>query len=188
MNGECPEILKEVKRSLTPRRFKDIILCKLREFYGSKMLKKNKIQILLTVFFCLIIFPGCSIKDGIKKGSDEKALRQRVAEYWEYKSKEEFDKSYEFEDPYYRNLVSLTKYIRGINSGLMEWKSAEIKEIELGEGIADVELAVDIKLAFPGFKKMEHQSRVKEKWVNVDGMWYHVPEKWRRTQKAGNDS
>jgi hypothetical protein len=154
----------------------------------NDMFERKKIQNLSIVFFCLIIFSGCSIKDGIKQGSEEEALRERVAMYWGYKAQGAFDKSYEFEDPYYRTLVNMTRYIQGIDTGMMNWKSAEIMDIEFGEGFADVELTVDMKVTLPGFRKMEQQARIKEKWVSVDGMWYHVPEKWRRTQKAGNET
>jgi hypothetical protein len=128
----------------------------------------------------LLIFGGCVKKDVVKAQSQEEGLRERVLTYWHLKEKQEFDKSYEYEDPYYRKITNLVTYIQSMNTTVIKWKSAKIKGIEMDNDEAKVELVLDTEVKLPGFKEAEHEGTVKEKWVQIEGKWYHVPEKWRR--------
>jgi len=137
---------------------------------GSKW--RLKIEIL---FFCLIIFAGCSIKDTVKNGSGEEALRERVAMYWGHKIKEELDKSYVYEDPYYRNKVSMVNYIKEYNTRVVKWLSASTQSVNIKDDTALVDVKLRVRVRPPQMKATEYDSLLQEKWVKVDGIWYHVP-------------
>ncbi len=148
------------------------------------MKRKSVVKKLYAAIFFLIIFFGCSIKDTVKSGSDEEALRERVTMYWNLKVKQEFDKSYEYEDPYYRKMTSLVTYIQGFNTSTLKWNDAKIKAVEMGDDTAKVEMDLDTTIKLPDMKKIQHHKNVgEEKWVKVEGKWYHIPEKWRRTRE-----
>ncbi len=135
--------------------------------------------ITLAVIFFLIIFAGCSIKETVRKGSEEEVLRTRVMTYCTYRTEGDFVKSYEFEDPFSRKKMNLSNYIKRMSGGGVQWIKAEISEMELKEDTAKVSLNVKVKGGIGGNmllgkKTFEHDSRIEEQWIRVDGLWYHV--------------
>ncbi len=140
-----------------------------------------RLKFVFIAFFSLIILAGCSIKETVKNIPDEEMLRERGTTYWGYICREEFDKAYAFEYPLYRKTVGLMDYIRRIRPG-MKWRNAEIGKIVVENEAASMKVGVDteVKMTFPKVaKKFDVNSHMEldEKWVKVDGVWYHVPEK-----------
>lgn len=150
----------------------------------KKIVVSGRLLGIATAILCLIILVGCAKKDAIKSMSDEEALRERVQLYWSHVIKEAFDKSYELEHPLYRKTVPMVEYIRGVNVNV-KWTRVEIKNVTIGDEAADVELVMDTKLTrIPAYKKDPGDvsmvgNKRKEKWAKVDGIWYHVPKKFR---------
>src|ERR1700690_3299340 len=95
--------------------------------YSDKagIMKTFNLRVGAVVFFSLIIFSGCSIKEAVKNVPDEDILRERVMAYWGYKINEEFDKAYEFEYPLYRKTENAVNYIRHFNPNF-HWRKCEI--------------------------------------------------------------
>lgn len=140
--------------------------------------------VLAAAILSLIILVGCAKKDAIKTVSDEDVLRERVQLYWSHVMKEAFDKSYEMEHPLYKKNVPIVEYIRGVNMNV-KWTKVEIQSATIGNEAADIELVMDTRIkrlpAFPkdpGDINMVGNKRT-EKWAKVDGIWYHVPKKFR---------
>jgi hypothetical protein len=127
----------------------------------------------------LIISGGCGTKEAVKNISDEEALRDRVRAYWDYKVKEEFDKSYEYEYPLFRNQVNMTNYIRSFHTGKAGWSGARIEEVHMEGDTATVDMKIMIKILVSSSKNLEHEALLKEKWVKVDGIWYHIKQDFR---------
>ena len=145
---------------------------------NKKMNKKDKTfryKNISIVFFCLIIFAGCSIKDTIKSVSDEEILRDRVMAYWNDKINQDFDKSYVYEYPLYRKQVNMVKYIGGFNTEVVKWTAAKIEDIKMDGPSAEVGLKITVKVTLPRIRTDEDDSWVKEEWRKVDNVWYHVP-------------
>ena len=126
-------------------------------------------------FFFLIIFSGCSIKDGVKSGSSDEELRDRIMAFWDHKMKEEFDKSYEYEIPVYRKNTRMVQYIGSFNTDVIKWTSVKVEGIRVEGASALVDLIVRTKVTLPGIRANEADSPLYEKWVKVDNVWYHVP-------------
>ena len=133
-------------------------------------------RLALRVIFFLIIFTGCATKEAVKSVPEEEILKERVTTYWNYKIHEEFDKSYEYELPLYRKKVSMVRYIKGINTTVLKWLGAKVDMITREDSSAIVDLTLRIQMRLPGLKDAGHDAMIKEKWVKVEGMWYHVPE------------
>jgi hypothetical protein len=138
------------------------------------LLIKCKI-VLYIIIFSLIIFQGCVTKEAVKNVSEEEILRERVTAYWQYKANDEFDKIYEFEAPVYKRKVTLVHYIKGFNTNAVKWKKAAIENISMEETSAMVDMNLRVRVKVPAIPAYEYDSLIKEKWVKVDGMWYHIP-------------
>jgi hypothetical protein len=142
---------------------------------SDKMFLKKFVTALCLTIFPLIIFQGCGTKETVKSLSDKEILLNRVDVYWGHKIKQEFDKNYEFEEPLYRKKISLVNYIKGFNTYIVKWNRATAENIKMEDGTAMVGLKVRVQIKLPGIKMQEHDSLIEEKWVKVEGMWYHVP-------------
>lgn len=126
-------------------------------------------------FFFLIIFSGCSIKEATKNGPDGGELRERVATYWQLKVKEDFVKSYEYEAPNYRKQTNMINYLKGINTDVVKYLAATPGDVKLDGDSARVKVQVRVRVKPPQMKSDEYSTLLTEKWVKVDGVWYHVP-------------
>jgi hypothetical protein len=128
------------------------------------------------VIFLLLISTGCA-KNAIKNVSDEEVLRERVMEYWNHKVNEEFDKSYEYEDPLFRKTYTMVNYIRSFGAGRAKWVGARIQGITMEGDTAKVSLMIKLKLVVSSSGSVSPESMFEEKWTKVDGIWYHVNER-----------
>jgi hypothetical protein len=124
----------------------------------------------------LLIYSGCA-KNAVKKESDEEILKTRAEAYWDYKVRREFDRSYEFEDPFFRKNVNKDKYIQSIPSGRMSWQGAGVERITVDGDRAEVDMKVAVMIILTSKKSIEQDVKITDKWVKVDGIWYHVHEK-----------
>jgi len=126
-------------------------------------------------FFFLIIFSGCSIKEATKNGPDGGELRDRVATYWQLKVEEDFMKSYEYEAPYYRQQTSVMNYLKSMNTDMVKYLAATPGDVQLDGDSARVNVQLRVRVKPPQMKSDEYNTLLTEKWVKVDGVWYHVP-------------
>ena len=145
------------------------------------MMNTFSVKVGVALFFCLIIFSGCYTKETVKNISDEETLRESGSRYWGHVCRQEFDKAYEFEYPVYRKAVSAVNYIRRFRPNVT-WIKATIEKIEVESenetAMMTVIVETDINMRVPKIaKKVEISPKValNEKWVKVDGVWYHVP-------------
>lgn len=183
-------IINEGIKSLTFKEYFSIFLqAKEVALKRCRKLPELNYVVKLAVIFSLLIFSGCATKEAVKNLTDEDQLRERVMAYWSYKVNQEFDKSYEYEAPFFRNTTSLVKYIRSFKSGRLEWKGAEVKSLKIDGSSAIIDLKISIRLDLGSSSKIEHEVPLKEKWVRVDGTWYNVPQKFREQtgMKLGAD-
>jgi hypothetical protein len=137
------------------------------------------LKFLTGVFFCLIIFAGCSIKETVKQRPDVDVLRDRIKAYCNNKINGESEKNYQYEDPLYRKSASLSTYIRRTSSGAVRWLSADIKDIKMEDGRATVDLKVRVKTVLTGQMPIpptviERNSEVTDHWIRSGGIWFHL--------------
>ncbi len=80
----------------------------------------------------------------------------------------------------------MVKYIKRF-SGTVEWLDASITGMNVEGDNARVGLTVKTRLILPQVPKKTgniYSSHRKEKWVKVNGVWYHVPKKFLKRQPA----
>lgn len=151
---------------------------------GLSQINEIRLKRLVAAIFLLTILSGCVTKEAIKDISDEEALRQRIMAYWNHKVKQEFEKSYEYEDPLFRKKMTIVKYIKGFNTARAGWSGASIEGLKIEGDSAIVDMKVRVKIVASSSGNIEQDVALKEKWVKVDGLWYHVPQKFKERQSA----
>lgn len=130
---------------------------------------------IITIFF-LTILSGCVTKEARKDISDEEILKERVMTYWAYRIQKELDKTYIFEYPLYRKQVTLAKYIKRFDDPSIKFNRADVISIEKREnGVAEVQLKVNVKVKAPAAKPFIYDTILTDRWVRINGEWYHVP-------------
>ena len=133
---------------------------------------------------CLVIFSGCAAvvetqanpETAVTKGveTQESGIKTRVNEYWGYKIKKDFEKSYLYESPEYRQKITLSKYQQSFGPGV-EWLSAKVEKVEVKKDQATVRVKIGYRWTMvPVGPKDGFTGTVTETWRMVDGTWYHV--------------
>ncbi len=133
-------------------------------------------SISIYIIFILLMYSGCA-ENAVKKESDEETLRKRAEAYWAHKVRREFDQSYEYEDPFFRKNVTMVRYIQTIPAGRITWTGAGVERISLNGDKAEIDMKVAVSIVVSSKRNIEQDVRITDKWVKVDGVWYHVYEK-----------
>ncbi len=84
-------------------------------------------------------------------------------------------KSYEYEAPNYRKQTNMINYLKGINTDVVKYLAATPGDVKLDGDSARVKVQVRVRVKLPQMKSDEYSTLLTEKWVKVDGVWYHVP-------------
>ncbi len=107
--------------------------------------------------------------------SDEEVLRDRVMAYWDQRVKEDFYKSYDFEDPIYKKKMSLVQYVKRLAVDPVRLKDVTIAGIQMEDGAAWVDLKTRIQVRAPGTPgPFTVDMERKDRWGRIEGIWYHV--------------
>jgi hypothetical protein len=129
--------------------------------------------------FILVSLVGCATKTPVApRPDDREVLEKRVREYWEYMinlSPQNVEKAYRCEAPFFRDKVSLPEYIHRYKTH--KYLSIDIKEIAIEGNEGKVAIAIDYRVALPHIPKTLTKHEV-EKWVKIEGTWYHIPGEW----------
>ncbi len=144
-----------------------------------KIIDRGYEGVLLIAILMLVFLSGCVTTKAVKSSSDEEVLKQRVTAYWDYKIKGEFEKSYEYESPLYRNKVDLVNYIRSFGVGTGKWTGVKITGIAIKGELAQVHMKIRVRIGrrIARGKDVELWTAVSEPWMKQGGVWYHVEEK-----------
>lgn len=106
---------------------------------------------------------------------EEKAkLRDRVNEYWQYRIKGDVERAYQCEAPAFREKVSMLQYANRFR--LVKYLDAEVQEIEVKGREASSKLKVTYVIFLLAISDKKLSKLEEEKWVKIEGAWYHVPE------------
>jgi hypothetical protein len=133
------------------------------------------------LFFVLISLMGCASKTQVvpvRGPDDREVLGKRVREYWDMMielTPQSVEKVYRYESPSFREKVSFPEYIHRFKT--RKYLTAEIKGIEIEGNKAQVSVFLTYRVALPNIPKSLPKSE-DEKWVKVEGTWYHTPGEW----------
>jgi uncharacterized protein YchJ len=111
-------------------------------------------------------------------GEEEKTkFRNRVNEYWQYRIKGDIERAYQCEVPAFREKVSILQYANRFK--LVKYLDAEVWEIEFKGTEASSKSKVTYVIFLRAIKDKQLSKLEEEKWMKVEGTWYHVPEDFR---------
>ncbi len=134
--------------------------------------KKYIIAILVLLFASIIT--QCASNPRIVREADDTILKRRVQEYWDSRIKGEWDKSYLFELPEYREKVSIVKYIGQNARSVVKWEGFNIKEFWTSGDEGYVRLDLKYRYTIPKMQQKGSFERVvEEKWIKQANQWYH---------------
>jgi uncharacterized protein YchJ len=106
---------------------------------------------------------------------EEKAkLRDRVNEYWQYRIKGDVERAYQCEAPAFREKVLILQYADRFK--LVKYLDAEVQEIEVKGREASSKLKLTYVIFLQAISDKKLSKLEEEKWVKIEGAWYHVPE------------
>jgi hypothetical protein len=106
---------------------------------------------------------------------EEKAeVRDRVNEYWQHKIKGNIEKAYQCELPAYREKVSILQYANHFR--MFRYLDAEVQDIEVKGREANSKVRLTYVVALKVISQKKLNRSVEEKWINIEGTWYHMPE------------
>ncbi len=107
---------------------------------------------------------------------DADALRQRADAYWQAMRDGEFDKTYDYLDPFFKASTPLERY--SATMGKIKYAEAKVGEIRIEGPVARV--TTNIRASIPEFKmpttgevvsRPEREVAVENTWLWVDGEW-----------------
>ena len=105
------------------------------------------------------------------------ALKQRALERWLFLINKKGDVAYEYLTPGYRSTHDQAKYAREMSDRPVLWFRASFDhETCATEASCEVTMLVDFRVRMTaGMGIMTSFAYVKERWIAVDGVWYHLP-------------
>jgi len=131
---------------------------------------------ILTVLVLLVVLSiiQCTAKTQVIKEDDETALRRKVQEYWNYRIKGEWAKSYLYESPEFREAMRVEVYINQNQRSIMKWEGFDILEVWTSRAEGRVKLNTKYRYLIPRTTKAAFERVVEEQWVKKDGQWYRL--------------
>ena len=114
-------------------------------------------------------------------GSPQKIalLRERATEFWTAFVKEDYEKIFNMQDPFFRAKKDIHAYISTL--GRIKYHKFEIKDIKVEGNIAKVEMSLVYSVPSYKFKKVsftvpETEQEIETTWIYVYDNWY---KEWR---------
>jgi hypothetical protein len=104
----------------------------------------------------------------------EEVLRRWVEEYWSCRIEGKWEKAYEYEVPDYRESQNIVKYTFQMRRAVVRWRGFDIQEIWTVRNEGYVRLNLRYGYQMPEVRDAVFQRVTEEKWINKDGVWYHV--------------
>ena len=136
----------------------------------------NKLKLFLSVLFFLLIMMGCAMKNSISfvklQENNQTVLEkyqnliQRYREYWNYFSKKDFRRAYDYELPYQRFLHPYSWY-QEFNRPNDQSYTIILLSIH---PLNDFTAILNSKYVSEDNKTV---SFFKDKWILVNGRWFH---------------
>ncbi len=139
---------------------------------GVRRVKDSILAVLVSLVALSII--QCTAKPQIVKENDETVLRRRVQEYWSYRIKGEWDKSYLYESPEYREKVNIVRYTNQFGRSAVKWEGFEILEIWVSGEEGHVKVNTKYRYLIPQTPRGAFARAVEEQWIKKEGQWYRL--------------
>lgn len=127
---------------------------------------------------------GCKTQGGVKADAPDAAssaaasqsIEARAKARWDHLILRESEQAWEYLSPGFRAITDRQKYIDDMRNRPIRWLSAAVDRKECAdEQTCDVVIRLDIETVVPGAGAVVTAGWVREKWLKLEGAWYHVP-------------
>ncbi len=127
---------------------------------------------------------GCKTQGDVRSGAagsakddeDSTSLEARAKARWDHLILREAEQSWDYLSPGFRAITDREKYIDDMRNRPIRWLSAAVDRKECAdEQTCDVVIRLDIEVVVPGAGAVVTATWVREKWLMIEGAWYHVP-------------
>ncbi len=107
--------------------------------------------------------------------TDEEVVAERSQARWDALVTNDFEGSYAYQSPAYRQETTPTEHIVGLSRRRITWTSAEVTDVACDEGRCEVTINVGYRAdGAPGaLSGMENARPVREIWVRLDDQWWY---------------
>lgn len=123
-----------------------------------------------------------STTSGLDISSDPKAvLERRVTDRWKLLIAGDASRAYTYLTPGYRTTVTEQQYGDWLRSRQIKWISGKYVDRDCASAeMCEVSVLVAVQTKLPGVPGVqETAAAVPEKWLLIDGVWYHLPKNAR---------
>jgi hypothetical protein len=131
-------------------------------------------------FALALLLAGCQAAGGTKSSADNAPPEVRAIERWKLLIAGDTAKAYEYLSPGVRSTKPQPAYAAEMAARPIRWETVELHEPKPVCETADaclvkvlVTYSVDVPL--PNVGRVTSPSVQEEKWIELDGVWYHVP-------------
>ncbi len=128
---------------------------------------------LFPIMIWAAFLPACSNVTN----TPEAIVAERAQGRWDALIKGDLKGAYEFLSPGYRQAMPFSRYEQKIH-GVGMWQAARVSKVVCQQpDVCEATVNVDVRLIVPRIREpIESTNPVYERWVNIDGEWWYVPE------------
>ena len=133
----------------------------------------NQFRIAALLLAAVTLLSGCM---GMQQQSE--TAGERAQKRWDALVSGEYEVAYAYLSPGFRSTLSPEEYRASMRARTVRWvKGTVFKAHECEPLRCQVTVKVDYKVAsrMPGVGTYAMAQGLKENWINVDGVWYFVP-------------
>ncbi|MGB0513470.1 MAG: hypothetical protein ACPGJE_01365 [Wenzhouxiangellaceae bacterium] len=107
--------------------------------------------------------------------SDEEVVTQRAQERWDALVSGDFEGSYAYQSPGYRQQTSAIEHVVGLSRRQIVWTAANVTEVDCEESRCQVTINVAYRAdGAPGvLSGLKNERPVREIWVRLDDQWWY---------------
>jgi len=134
---------------------------------------------------------GATRPDAAADASPAKApseLEARAKTRWDLLIAGKFAEAYDYLSPGMRAVTARDAYAASLVGRPVKWLAAEVKGKQCpdGESYCDVQVDVnyEIQSTLPGVGTLRSVGPVHERWIEIEGNWYFVPEEVTRNDRG----
>jgi hypothetical protein len=122
---------------------------------------------------CLTVLAGCAT---VGAGADpQTAVRARANQRWQHMMAGKFDEAYAMLAPGYRAVRTAQAFKDGLNTSV-KWESAQVLAVDC-ESAESCAAKIRLEVVPPANLRAKGNivTHFDEKWILVDGQWWHFP-------------
>lgn len=106
------------------------------------------------------------------------ALQERAEARWQLLIEGKMVEAYAYLTPGYRATRSVDDYVVGARAGALNWESVEWREADCqSEDSCLAQMLLNYSVRMPGAGRAPGFRVLAERWLHLDGEWYHLPER-----------